>query len=163
MLFRSVRIRQTLAQRIMGVGDLSFDTGVPPMAGRSNAALPGFVGFVGALVGLFVGYLIRPSAPFVGQLDLGTVLSRGANLRGLDQALIPAAEASFNYAMIGAILGGLVGVLIGYISASEKVASSRIVMRSVEGPRLAADHIIELARAQKFRPDTGHAAPRVMP
>lgn len=34
-------------------------------------------GFIGGVIGLFVGYLMRPAVPLVGQLDFGTVISRG--------------------------------------------------------------------------------------
>jgi len=53
-------------------------------------------GFIGGVIGLFVGYLMRPAVPFVGQLDFGTVISRGSNLAGLDRLLISVAEESFN-------------------------------------------------------------------
>ena len=64
------------------------------------------VGFAsaGAVIGLVLGFLFRPSVPFVGQLPLGTVLSRGSNLSGMDMILRSVAEQSFNYMIVGAIL-----------------------------------------------------------
>jgi hypothetical protein len=70
----------------------------------------GVVGFamLGAVVGAVVGFLLRPSVPFVGQLPLDVVLSRGASLNGIDQLLRSIAEQSFNYVIIGAVLGVVV-------------------------------------------------------
>ena len=64
-------------------------------------------GFVvtGALVGGFLGFLLRPSVPLIGQLPWETVLNRGANLSGLDMLLKSTAEESFNFLVVGAILG----------------------------------------------------------
>jgi hypothetical protein len=63
----------------------------------------------GLLIGGLVGFLVRPSAPVVGQLPFTTVISRGANLRGLDQLLLGHARTSFNYLIAGMILGAIVG------------------------------------------------------
>jgi hypothetical protein len=41
----------------------------------------------GLAVGGLVGFLLRPSVPFRGQLPFITVVTRGAHLRGLDQLL----------------------------------------------------------------------------
>jgi hypothetical protein len=66
-----------------------------PLDSRSGSA--GIqLGILGAIVGAFVGYLMRPAAFGVGQLDFETVISRGSNLHGLDQLLVSTAEASFN-------------------------------------------------------------------
>jgi uncharacterized membrane protein YdbT with pleckstrin-like domain len=52
----------------------------------------------------------------------------------------------------------LIGV--GDLSFETAGGSSRIVIRSIDRPQLAADHILELARAQGSRPDaTPHPAP----
>jgi hypothetical protein len=72
-------------------------------------------GSIGFFLGGFLGYLIRPANFLVGQLDFAIVISRGANLKGLDQMLIPLAQMSFNYLMIGAIIGMLLGTLVGYL------------------------------------------------
>jgi uncharacterized membrane protein YdbT with pleckstrin-like domain len=45
---------------------------------------------------------------------------------------------------------------IGDLSFETAGGSSRIVMRSIDRPQLAADHILELAKAQRLRPDAGH-------
>jgi hypothetical protein len=42
---------------------------------------------------------------------------------------------------------------IGNLSFETAGGSSRIVMPSIDRPQLAADHILELARAQGIRPD----------
>ncbi len=49
----------------------------------------------------------------------------------------------------------LVGV--GDLSFETAGAKSPIVMRSIDRPQAAADHILELAKAQRQHPDAGHA------
>lgn len=48
---------------------------------------------------------------------------------------------------------------VGDISFETAGETSRIVMRSIDRPQMAADHILELAKTQRLRPDAGHAAP----
>lgn len=78
------------------------------------------LGIVGFLVGGCIGFLLRPSAFLVGQLPLETVIARGSNLGGLDRLLIPTAQTSFNYMMVGAILGAVGGLVIGLIAFKDK-------------------------------------------
>jgi uncharacterized membrane protein YdbT with pleckstrin-like domain len=47
---------------------------------------------------------------------------------------------------------------IGDLSFETAGETSRIIMRSIDRPQLAADHILELAKTQRLRPDAGHAA-----
>ena len=75
---------------------------------------------VGFFVGGFIGFLLRPSAFLVGQLPFGTVITRGSNLSGLDRLLISTAETSFNYLMVGALLGAAGGFVIGLIAFKDK-------------------------------------------
>ena len=65
----------------------------------------------GLLIGSVVGFLLRPSVPLMGQLPFKTVITRGANLRGLDQLLLGYARTSFNYLVAGMILGAIVGLI----------------------------------------------------
>ena len=74
----------------------------------------------GLLIGSFVGFLLRPSVPLVGQLPFTTVITRGANLRGLDQLLIGHARTSFNYLIAGMILGAIVGLITSFAVSSQK-------------------------------------------
>ena len=53
----------------------------------------------------------------IGQLPFETVISRGANLQGLDRLLVPTAQASFNMMVVGAIVGAVVGVVVGQLLA----------------------------------------------
>jgi uncharacterized membrane protein YdbT with pleckstrin-like domain len=46
---------------------------------------------------------------------------------------------------------------VGDLSFETAGGSSRIVMRSIDRPQAAADHILELAKAQRQHPDAGHA------
>jgi len=78
------------------------------------------IGSVGFLIGGLIGFLARPSAFLIGQLSFGTVISRGTNLKGMDQMLVPLAQQSFNTMLIGAIIGTVAGMLIGYFVGKKK-------------------------------------------
>lgn len=82
--------------------------------------MKGKLTIAGLLIGGFVGFLLRPSVPLVGQLPFATVISRGANLRGLDQLLIGHARTSFNYLIAGMILGAIVGLITSSAISSKK-------------------------------------------
>ncbi len=79
-------------------------------------AIPGF------LIGGFIGFIMRPSAFLVGQLPFETVIARGSNLSGLDRILVSTAETSFNYLMVGALLGALGGLVLGFIAFKDRTA-----------------------------------------
>ncbi len=72
---------------------------------------------VGLLVGGFVGFQLRPSAFLVGQLPFETVITRGANLKGLDALLISTAQTSFNYMLAGAALGAACGLAVALLTS----------------------------------------------
>ena len=71
----------------------------------------------GVMVGGFIGFLLRPSIPIYGQLPLSVVVTRGITLSGVDVLLTSTAEVSFNYLMIGTILGAIGGGILGYVIA----------------------------------------------
>ncbi|SCC92942.1 conserved hypothetical protein [Thiomonas sp. X19] len=72
---------------------------------------------LGALVGGFIGFLMRPSVPLIGQLPFRDVISRGADLQGLDAVLLRnVAQQSFNYVLAGAIVGAVGGYVLYLIS-----------------------------------------------
>lgn len=77
---------------------------------------------VGGLIGGGIAFLLRPSAPLIGQLDIDTVLSRGSKLQGIDQLLVSTAEASFSMMVAGAVLGGVIGAIVGF-SRSRRLAT----------------------------------------
>lgn len=52
---------------------------------------------------------------------------------------------------------------LGDLSFETAGETSRIVMRSIDRPQLAADHILELAKTQRLRPDAGHPASQTNP
>lgn len=64
--------------------------------------------------------MLRPSVPLIGPLPFGTVITRGANLTGLDSLLKGAAETSFNYMLVGVVVGALVGWVIKQQSSKTK-------------------------------------------
>ena len=78
----------------------------------SNIVATLALGLLGSLLGALVGFLMRPSFPLVGQLDLDVVLSRGMSLKGIDGAMRSTAEQSCNYVLIGAIVGGSLFALV---------------------------------------------------
>jgi hypothetical protein len=83
-----------------------------------NSSSSGFAtGFLGFLLGGVVGFLLRPSALLIGQLPFQTVITRGANLTGLDMLLVPTAQSSFNIMLLGAIVGAVAGVVVGRLTA----------------------------------------------
>ncbi|AKB84495.1 hypothetical protein [Methanococcoides methylutens] len=66
----------------------------------------------GTMIGAIIGYILRPEAPGMGKLPLGTVMTRGSDLAGADEAIISIAQASFNYVVIGAVIGAIIGIAI---------------------------------------------------
>lgn len=85
------------------------------MASAKNGSSNLVAGLVGFLLGGFIAFLLRPSAMLVGQLPFETVISRGANLRGLDKLLVSTAQTSFNMMVAGAILGAVCGIVLGRV------------------------------------------------
>jgi hypothetical protein len=70
---------------------------------------------IGFFIGGIIGFLYRPSAFLIGQLPLDVVLTRGANLKGMEQVLIPLAQTSFNNMVAIALIGALIGIAVGYL------------------------------------------------
>jgi hypothetical protein len=81
-------------------------------------AIAGYT-ILGFLVLGFVGFLLRPST-LIGQLPFSDVITRGANLKGADQLLVPTAQTSFNYLLAGAVLGAVIGIVTGYSLSKRK-------------------------------------------
>lgn len=80
---------------------------------RAHRAVP--LAIAGFFVGGLIGYMMRPSVIFIGQLPFGTVITRGSNLTGIDQLLRSTAENSFNQMLTAAVLGAVAGVIVGLI------------------------------------------------
>ena len=85
------------------------------MASRISDWLALKLGIVGFLAGSLIGFLYRPSALIIGQLPFSTVITRGANLKGVEQMLIPMAQTSFNNMMVAAVIGADIGIVIGLL------------------------------------------------
>lgn len=85
-------------------------------------------GFYGAFLGTFIGFLLRPSAPVVGQLPLANVLSRGVDI---NQVFTPVAQTSFSFLLAGLILGWLIGAGAGYL-LSKKSGVMRLALGRAE-------------------------------
>ena len=71
------------------------------------------IALIGFLAGASIGYFFRPTAIFVGQLPFDVVITRGGNLKGLEQMYLETAKTSFNYLFIGGIAGGIAGAIAG--------------------------------------------------
>ena len=80
-----------------------YDVSTPPSPSPQSRSSLMYV--LGALVGGFVGFVMRPAVFLVGQLPFKVVISRGTNLEGLSAVLIPAAQQSFNYMALGFLVG----------------------------------------------------------
>ena len=75
----------------------------------------------GIVVGAGIGYFYRPPAVFIGQLPFDVVITRGGNLKGIDQIYLEVAKTSFNYLLFGGIAGGLAGAVAGmFLSGKSK-------------------------------------------
>ena len=88
-----------------GGGDLKATSG--PASHIMTAPLV----VLGLVVGGLFGFLMRPSYPLIGQLPFAAVITRGAELRSWDRALVPLAQESFNYVLLGSLLGAGAGFL----------------------------------------------------
>jgi hypothetical protein len=78
------------------------------------------IGVAGFIIGGLIAFLARPSAFLIGKLSFGIVITRGITLKGMDQILVPLAQESFNMMLIGAIIGAIAGVVIGYFASNKK-------------------------------------------
>lgn len=87
-----------------------------------NKAVP--LAAIGLFIGGLLGFLMRPAAPLIGQLDFATVITRGSNLTGLDMLLVSTAQASFSYLVVGGILGAVAGAVIGMMTAKGKPSTT---------------------------------------
>ena len=111
--------REVFALGMAGLGGpelvvLMLIIAAPIVYGIKRRPVVGFAG-AGAVIGAVLGFLFRPSVPFVGQLPLVTVLSRGSNLSGMDMLLRSVAEESCNYMIVGAILCAAITVGVRYM------------------------------------------------
>ncbi|MHB1024190.1 MAG: hypothetical protein ACYC24_00615 [Desulfobacteria bacterium] len=69
--------------------------------------------FIGFILGASIGYFYRPTAIFIGQLPFDVVITRGGNLKGIDQIYLEVAKKSFNYLLFGGIAGAILGAIAG--------------------------------------------------
>lgn len=117
---------------------------------------------VGTIAGAVIGFLTRPSVFLVGQLPFSVVVFRGGNLSGLDQVLVPAAQASFNQLLFGMLLGGAAGfgapfiirllnsAALGGVAStigSTSPDSSDVVKRPTSAEVLNNDAVLSLLKA----------------
>ncbi len=65
------------------------------------------------LTGGAIGFLLRPANVFGHQLPFSVVITRGTDLRGLNQLLVPLAQQSFNDVLAGALCGLVAGLVVG--------------------------------------------------
>lgn len=97
-------------------GSTHHETAMPPNADEVNVSTRALLGsLAGGLLGAAVGFVLRPTNPLVGQLPIGTVVTRGAFLEGMDRLIVPLAEYSFNVMFGGFLLGSVAGALTVYM------------------------------------------------
>ena len=87
------------------------------MGSKISNSLAIKLGIVGFIAGGVIGFLYRPSVFLIGQLPFDVVITRGANLKGVDQVLLPMAQSSFNHMMAIAVIGAVIGIIIGLLIA----------------------------------------------
>lgn len=85
------------------------------MSSGKSSGLAVKLGIVGFIAGGVLGFLYRPSAILIGQLPIDVVITRGANLKGVDQVLIPLAQSSFNNMVAIAVVGAVIGIVAGLL------------------------------------------------
>lgn len=85
------------------------------MARKNSGKTILVLGSLGILAGGVVGFLLRPVNALGWRLPFKAVITRGASLEALDRLMIPLAERSFNYVLVGAIIGLAAGALVGYL------------------------------------------------
>jgi hypothetical protein len=99
---------------------------MPHLRRYANGPLVG-LGLVGLLIGGFVAFLLRPAIPLIGQqLAFEHVITRGANLKRMDEILALLAQRSFNMMLAGAILGAVVGALVGFFVSQQRRATRNV-------------------------------------
>ena len=69
----------------------------------------------------------------IGQLPFGTVITRGTNLTGLNAVLRSAAEQSFNYMIVGSIVGGVVLGIWGTLASRAKPEAIKAQVAAAAG------------------------------
>jgi APA family basic amino acid/polyamine antiporter len=80
-------------------------------------------GALGLLFGGFVGFLLRPTDPVLkSQLPFSAVLTRGSDLAGSAQALVPLAKTSFNYMLALGLVGAIFGIILGHLLARQRTS-----------------------------------------
>jgi membrane associated rhomboid family serine protease len=90
-------------------------------SGRGLAMKPTWIVVVSGILGAAIGFLVRPEVPVVGKLPFHVVLTRGGGLTGLDKLLMPMAQTSFNYMLIGLFLG--IGAAVVYVALQAQTRS----------------------------------------
>jgi hypothetical protein len=83
------------------------------MGGKNRVM--GLMGLGGFLLGAGVGFFYRPPAVLVGQLPFRHVITRGASLKGFEQVYLEVAQRSFDYLLVGGLLGAGLGIAAAFL------------------------------------------------
>jgi membrane associated rhomboid family serine protease len=85
------------------------------MSSKKSNSLAIQLSIVGFIAGGVLGFLYRPSVFLIGQLPFDVVITRGTNLKGMDQVLISMAQTSFNNMAAAAVAGAVIGIVVGFL------------------------------------------------
>ncbi len=83
------------------------------------------LGMPGVLLGGIAGFALRPAVPLLGQLPLWAVIAGGSGLEGMSEMFRPLAAYSLALLAIGAIAGGIAGVVLGLLTIRTRQKSNR--------------------------------------
>ena len=114
---------------------------------------------VAIFIGAVIGFLLRPSLPLIGQLPFDVVLTRGANLQGVDLLAKSTAETSFNYIVVGALIGLVAGIPISRMRRSSSTppppapvseSAESVASPPTDSPRFCSNCGTSLIPGSKF-------------
>jgi ACS family hexuronate transporter-like MFS transporter len=102
------------------LGDMRRIEGTEVPESRLRKIRVALYAVAGGVAGLVVAFFVRPAAPQAGQLALDTVVTRGLFLQEAQAALIPTAQASFNYLMVGLFAGALIAAMFRHLTSARR-------------------------------------------
>jgi hypothetical protein len=103
-----------------------------PSAATDSDSSPIEACVAGGLLGALMGFVFRPTVLGAG-VPFVTVLLRGATLQGTDVVWKPLAVKSFNYMLLGTVVGALAGYALMMLSRLAKRSEAGATADVVQG------------------------------